>query len=59
MQALQIHLDDITDVREESGRIVIEPVPATLRFGWLLKGITSNNRHESVDFGLPAGKGAW
>ncbi len=60
MQALQINLDDVMDVREESGRIVIEPVrrkPYDLSS--LLKGITSKNRHDPVDFGPPSGKEVW
>ncbi len=60
MQTLQINLDDVIDVREESGRIVIEPVrrkPYPLDA--LLKGITSKNRHEAVDFGPPSGKEIW
>ncbi len=60
MQALQINLDDVIDVREESGRIVIEPVRRkAYDLGALLNGITSKNRHESVDFGSPAGKEVW
>jgi len=60
MQATQIDLDEVVDVREEAGRIVIEPVrQKSYQLSQLLKGITSKNQHEAVDFGPAAGKEAW
>jgi antitoxin MazE len=48
------------DVREEAGRIVIEPVrQKTYELAKLLKGITSKNRHEAIDFGPAMGKEVW
>ena len=59
MLALQINLDDVLEVREESGRIVLEPVQRKrYDLGVLLKGITSKNRHQPVDFGPRFGNGA-
>jgi antitoxin MazE len=60
MQAAKLELNDAVDVREESGRIVIEPV--RLReydLDVLLKQITRKNLHEEVAFGGPAGNEAW
>ena len=60
MQASRLALDEVVDVREEAGRIVIEPVrQKTYQLDELLKGITAKNQHESVDFGQPMGKEAW
>lgn len=60
MQAAQLHLDESVDVREESGRIVIQPVRRReYDLAELLKGITRKNLHEEVDFGRPEGKEAW
>ena len=60
MQATRLDLDEAVDVREEAGRIVIEPVrQKTYELGKLLKGITSKNQHEAVDFGPAMGKEAW
>ena len=60
LQAAKLRLDDSVDVREESGRIVIEPVPRKeYTLSELLKGITPENLHEEVDFGRPVGKEAW
>ena len=60
MQTLQINLDYVMDVREESGRIVIEPIRRKpYNLDTLLKGITARNRHEPVDFGPPSGKEVW
>ena len=60
MQATQLGLDEVVDVREEAGRIVIEPVrQKTYDLDKLLKGITSKNQHEAIDFGPAVGKEAW
>ena len=57
MEAAKLSLDQPVDVREEGGRVVIEPVrePA-FALGDLLAGITDDNLHEEVDFGPPVGK---
>ena len=60
LQAAKLRLDDSVDVREEAGRIVIEPVPRKeYTLAELLKGITRENLHEEVEFGRPVGKEAW
>jgi antitoxin MazE len=60
MQAANLALNDAVDVREESGRIVIEPV--RLReydLADLIQQITRKNLHEEVEFGPAAGKEVW
>jgi antitoxin MazE len=60
MQATSLDLDEAVDVREEAGRIVIEPLrKKTYDLGELLKGITAKNQHEAVDFGPAMGKEVW
>ena len=60
MQMAHLHLDAVVDVREDGGRIVIEPVrQRTYDLNDLLKGITSKNLHGAVDFGPPQGKEVW
>jgi antitoxin MazE len=60
MQAARLELNEAGDVREQSGRIVIEPVrPREYALGDLLKQITSKNLHEEVEFGPASGKEAW
>ena len=60
MQAAQLRLDEPVDVREEAGRIVIEPLRRKeYDLAELLKGITRDNLHEEADFGRPLGKEAW
>jgi antitoxin MazE len=60
MQATHLDLDDVVDVRAESGRIVIEPVrQKTYDLDKLLKRITSKNQHDAVDFGTALGKEVW
>jgi antitoxin MazE len=60
MQATRLRLNVVVDVREEAGRIVIEPVrQKTYDLGALLKGISSKNQHEAIDFGPAVGKEVW
>ena len=59
MQASNLDLDEVVDVREEAGRIIIEPIRKTYELDALLKGITSKNKHAAVDFGPPSGKEIW
>lgn len=57
MDAAQLHLDAVVDVREEDGRIVIEPIrPSEYSLEQLLAGITSENLHGEADFGPAVGK---
>ena len=60
MEAIPLELDEPVDVRAEAGRIVIEPIrQKTYDVNALIKGITSENLHEAVDFGVPKGKEVW
>jgi len=60
MRATRLDLDEAVEVREDAGRIVIEPVrQKTYDLDKLLKGITSKNQHEAIDFGPAAGKEVW
>jgi antitoxin MazE len=58
MEAIPLELDELVDVREESGRIVIEPVRQN-DINALIKGITRENLHQAVDFGSAVGKEVW
>lgn len=60
MRAMHLNLDETVEVRAEKGRIVIEPVrPKEYELEGLLKGITTKNLHDAVDFGPPKGKEVW
>ena len=60
MAAARLSLDQPVEVREEEGRIVIEPVrEATYDLAALVEGITDENRHDAVDFGPAKGREAW
>ena len=60
MKAASLSLDETVDVREEGGRIVIEPVrPREYDLAQLLVGITPENLHAEVSFGLAVGKEAF
>jgi len=51
LESLHLAIDEAVDVREEAGRIVIEPLgKRTYALDDLLKGITARNIHEGVDF---------
>lgn len=59
MQAANLGLDDAVEVREEDGRIIIEPIRQTeYDLTKLLSGINKKNLHDEADFGEPVGKEA-
>ena len=60
MQAAHLELDDAVEVREEAGRVVIEPVERKeYSLDDLVRRITPRNLHREADFGRPAGKEVW
>ncbi|KIN70173.1 Growth regulator [Sulfitobacter noctilucicola] len=57
MQAAKLTLDTPVDVREENGRIIIEPDQSPeFLLDDLLDGITSENVHEVIETGEPLGQ---
>jgi antitoxin MazE len=59
MKAAWLAIDDVVDVREDSGRVIIEPVrDINYDLDELLAGISAKNIHDKVEFGAPVGKGA-
>ena len=60
MQAIRLQLDQTVDVREESGRIVIEPIrPSEYDLDELVSGISADNLHGPGDTGAPVGREVW
>ncbi|GBQ51358.1 MAG: AbrB/MazE/SpoVT family DNA-binding domain-containing protein [Acetobacter fabarum] len=56
LAAAGLKLDQPVDVREESGRVIIEPVTvAEYDLADLLAGITPENVHSEVNFGAAVG----
>jgi antitoxin MazE len=52
--------DDPVEVREENGRIVIEPLRKPKKdLRALIEGITPENRHEETNWGPPVGREFW
>jgi antitoxin MazE len=60
MAAAALQLDQMVDVREEEGRIIIEPViqPA-ITLDDLLDQMSPDNLPDDVDFGRPTGNETW
>lgn len=60
MAAAALRIDQEVDVREDDGRIVIEPVaPPSYDLGTLLAGMTPETFPDEVDFGRPVGQERW
>ena len=57
MEAARLSVDQAVDIREEAGRVIIEPVrePA-FNLADLLAAVTDENIHDEIDFGGPVGK---
>jgi antitoxin MazE len=57
LEAANLRPEDVVNVREENGRIVIEPVlERHYNLDQLLSGITPENLHGEVSFGPAVGK---
>jgi len=60
MAAAHVALDQHVEVREEQGRIIIEPVRhKEYKLDELLGRITSKNLHAIIDTGAPVGREVW
>lgn len=60
MEAAHLNLDQSVDVKEEHGRIVIEPDRSEVfSLDNLLRGITSANLHRPIDTGRAVGGETW
>ena len=58
MTALELHIDQSVEIREERGRIVIEPAKRPT-LAELVAKITPENQHSETDWSRPAGKEVW
>lgn len=57
MEAAHLTLEQVLDVREEDGRLIMEPVEEeSVSLEELVAGITDDNRHDDLDFGKPVGQ---
>ena len=57
MKAAALGIDEEVDVREEEGRIIVEPLrPHEYDLKRLLAAVTPKNLHAAEDFGRPVGK---
>lgn len=60
MAAARLTLDQPVELREDAGRIIIEPVrEAAFELADLVAGITDANRHDAFDTGPARGAEAW
>ena len=60
MEAAALYIDQAVDIREEGGRVVIEPVTEPVyTLEELLAQITPDNLHEEIDWGPPVCKEVW
>ena len=60
MAAAALRIDQEVDVRENEGRIVIEPVTApSYDLDLLLAKMTPETFPDDIDFGHPVGQEAW
>lgn len=60
MSAAALHIDQAVDVREERGRVVIEPVRApSYNLDKLLDAMDPKTFPDEIDFGKPVGKEIW
>jgi len=57
MEAAHVSLDEAVEIREDNGRIVIEPIrPVQFDLEQLVAGITEENLYNEADFGRAVGQ---
>ena len=60
LEATHLRLDEPVEIREEEGRIIIEPARQKIYdLDELLKKVTKENIHVETDWGPPVGKEVW
>ncbi len=60
MAATKLALDQVVDVREDGGRIIIEPVRApAYDLDQMLDQMSVETFHDEIDFGPPLGQEGW
>ncbi len=60
MAAAKLSIDQAVEVKEEGGRIIIEPVKTPVyNLDDLLRGMTPETFHDEIDFGPPVGNEVW
>jgi len=60
LAAADMRIDQEVDLREEDGRIIIEPVTApACDLDALLAAMTPDTFPDDMDFGAPLGKEVW
>ena len=60
MAAASLHIDQLVDIREDKGRILIEPVSTPVYdLDALLAQMTPDNFPDDMDFGAPVGNEIW
>lgn len=60
MAAAHICIDQAVEMREEQGRIIIEPVTTPVYdLDVLLDAMSEDSFPEDIDFGLPVGREVW
>ena len=59
LAAASLRIDQVVDVREVDGAIMIVPIKSGFDLETLLSGITPENLPGDVDFGAPVGKEIW
>lgn len=60
LEAAHLEINQPVDVREEDGRIIIQPIrPAALTLENLAAAITDENRHDEMDLGPMTGGEIW
>lgn len=60
MAAAALQIDQEVEMREEDGRIIIEPIAApAYDLATLLTAMTADTFPDNVDFGPPVGEEIW